>query len=853
MLQPLSHLPAFSLVEPLLQAIVNQNMIIGAPPGAGKSTVLPLSLLNTHIKGKILLMQPRRVVVRNLAQYMAGVLGEQVGDTVGYRIRGENKVSASTRLEIITEGILSRMIQSDPELDGVAVIIFDEFHERSIHSDFGLALALEVQAGLRDDLRLMIMSATLDTAPIASLLAQHSPVPTAQLASEGRSFPVTVNYTKDVLAHEVIPHCVEVIMNAVTNHQGDILVFLAGAGAIHAVASRLSAHQQQNDYIIHTLYGAMGKQAQQAAIAPDPEGQRKVILATNIAETSLTIEGVKVVIDSLWENSAEFHPSSGLTQLTQTRISKASAIQRTGRAGRVSEGVCYRLSAKESFERFAEHSAPQILREDVAPLLLETLNWGTHFSNLAMLTQPSKAQSAIAIKALEEIGAVNEKGDLTAYGRVLAQIPCHPQLAHLLLFTKQNISAVAQFSDAQKRAIKTAAPFIVALAQAQLQSEHVLISDALLHLTPAQRNDITKQAKRYAQSVGLSEQALDLSALDDEALGLCIAIAFPRQVAFKTSASYKLARGKGADISLVNPPQWIAVLQGQHIGNSVKIRLAQPIAEAHLKALYPNQFTSSPKVQFNKESQVMEARKETSFYAIELASSPLSKSERADDPQFYLQETASAWLRYLDALPLKQWPLSQANWRWWYRVKLAAQLNLPQPQAYDTPDPWPTSLSELLTQAREQLAQSLGTCKNLQSLHGLGWSKILTSALSWPQQDALSQSLPDSVVIPTGRKANLDYRENGDVVLSVKMQELYGLSSPYVVADGKVKITYELLSPAGRPLQTTKDIVGFWQGSYKEVQKEMKGRYPKHFWPDDPANAIPTTKTKKAMDRQAAK
>ena len=418
MLQPLSHLPAFSLVEPLLQAIVNQNMIIGAPPGAGKSTVLPLSLLNTHIKGKILLMQPRRVVVRNLAQYMAGVLGEQVGDTVGYRIRGESKVSASTRLEIITEGILSRMIQSDPELAGVAVIIFDEFHERSIHSDFGLALALEVQAGLRDDLRLMIMSATLDTAPIASLLAQHSPVPTAQLASEGRSFPVTVNYTKEVLAHEVIPHCVEVIMNAVTNHQGDILVFLSGAGAIHAVASRLSAHQQQNDYIIHTLYGAMGKQAQQAAIAPDPQGQRKVILATNIAETSLTIEGVKVVIDSLWENSAEFHPSSGLTQLTQARISKASAIQRTGRAGRVSEGVCYRLSAKESFERFAEHSAPQILREDVAPLLLETLNWGTHFSNLAMLTQPSKAQSAIATKALEEIGAVNKKGDFTAYGPV---------------------------------------------------------------------------------------------------------------------------------------------------------------------------------------------------------------------------------------------------------------------------------------------------------------------------------------------------------------------------------------------------------------------------------------------------
>lgn len=853
MLQPLSHLPAFSLVEPLRRAIGSQNLIIGAPPGAGKSTVLPLSLLEANVKGKILLMQPRRVVVRNLAQYMAGALGEQVGETVGYRIRGESKVSASTRLEIITEGILSRMIQSDPELAGVAVIIFDEFHERSIHSDFGLALALEVQAGLREDLRFMIMSATLNTAPIASLLAQHSPVPTAQLASEGRSFPVTVNYTKDVLAHEVIPLCADVVMHAVANHRGDILVFLPGSGAIHNLAARLSAHQQQNGYVIHTLYGAMGKQAQQAAILPDPKGKRKVILATNIAETSLTIEGVKVVIDSLWENSAEFHPSSGLTQLTQTRISKASAIQRAGRAGRVSEGVCYRLTAKESFERFAEHSTPQILREDVAPLLLETLNWGAHFANLAMLTQPSQAQSAIATKTLKEIGAINEKGDFTAYGRTLAQIPCHPQLAHLLLFAKDSLSAVAQLSNEQKHGIKIAAPFIVALAQAQLQSEHVFISDALLHLTSAQRNEITKQAKRYARFVGVAEHALALTALEDEALGLCIAIAFPRQVAFKTSTSYKLAGGKGAELDVTNPPQWIAVLHGQHIGHSVKIRLAQPIAQAHLKALYPNQFISSPKVQFNKNSQVMESRKVTSFYTIELASSPLSKSERANDRQFYLQETTSAWLGYLDTLPLKQWPLSQANWRWWYRVKLAAQLNLPQPQAYETPEPWPKSLSQLLAQAREQLAQSLGTCKNLQSLHNLEWNKILSSALSWPQQDALSQNLPENVVIPTGRKVNLDYRENGDVVLSVKMQELYGLSSPYVVAQDQIKITYELLSPAGRPLQTTKDIVGFWRGSYKEVQKEMKGRYPKHFWPDDPANAAPTTRTKKAMDRQAAK
>lgn len=849
MLQSLSHLPAFSLVEPLRRAIGSNNLIIGAPPGAGKSTVLPLALLNTEVEGKILLMQPRRVVVRNLAQYMAGVVGEPVGETVGYRIRGESKVSANTRLEIITEGILSRMIQSDPELSGVSVIIFDEFHERSIHSDFGLALALEVQAGLREDLRLMVMSATLDIAPIERLFQQYTPVATQHLQTEGRTFPVKVCYSKDILAHELINHCVEVILQVLVKHQGDVLVFLPGAGAINAVSLRIAQHQATSDCVIHTLFGAMGKQAQQAAIAPDPQQRQKIILATNIAETSLTIEGVKVVIDSLWENQAEFHPSSGLTQLTQKRISKASAIQRMGRAGRVSEGVCYRLCSKSSFERLAEHSTPQLLREDIAPLLLETLNWGAQPSQLAMLSQPSPAQYTIASACLARIGAVNDSGEISTYGRALAEIPCHPQLAHLLLFAKQGVNNLAGFSPQQKQAIKLAAPFVAALSQVQGQVKEVYVSEHLLTLNGNSRNELTQQAKRFAQYVGLTRDSLAIHQLDDDALALCIAIAFPMQVAQRRGKGYKLASGKGAALNHASSPEWVAVLQGQHIGNEVKIRLAQPLSLAQLNALYPDAFNSDYRVQFNAEKQTMEARKVKAFYAIELESAPISKQERGQQNDFWQVQTSRAWRDYLANLPLAQWPLSESDWQWWNKVKLAAQINLAQPQAFDTPDPWPTQLQQVLDNAQLVLASSLGQCKSTQGLAALPWKNILNNGLSWPQQDALSQYLPSSVAIPTGRNARLDYRDNGDVVLSVKMQELYGLDTPITLANGRVQVVYELLSPAGRPLQTTRDIIGFWQGSYKEVQKEMKGRYPKHFWPDDPATAMPTTKTKRAMGK----
>jgi len=889
MLQLFSHLPAYELVSPLQGAVAANNVIIGAPPGAGKSTVLPLSLLQSSLQGKILLMQPRRVVVRNLADYLARQLNENVGETVGYRIKGESKTSSATRLEIITEGVLTRMIQQDPELAGIAAIVFDEFHERSIHSDLGLALALEVQSGLRDDLRLIIMSATLDIAPLQTLLNAFSVLPVENLNTQGRMFPVDIRYTQDVQAHELVPKTCNIIKQAVGEHDGDILVFLPGRGSINAVAREIKGLAETADMAVHMLYGALSKSVQQAAIAPDPQGRRKIILSTNIAETSLTIEGVTVVIDSLWENSAQYHPSSDITSLTQQRISQASAIQRAGRAGRVMAGTCYRLCSKSSFERLAKHNAAQIEKEDLSSFLLDTLAWGSSPDTLALLTKPTQAQLQVAQQKLLRVNAISQ-ANITPYGRALAQLPCQPHLAHLLLTVKQGID---DLSADENDALRHAAPFVVALSESNISVGGATnVMDALLNANSSTRSQLTQQATRYARYVQNNDGKeqrfkLDINGLDEHALGLCVAIAFPLQVGYRRNSSgqsgespnvskhvvggatrngksqanlieYKLASGKGAELTTSGSPlgcsesengdgPWLAVLDGQLIKSTVAIRLAQPVPESWLRLAFPDAFSEKRSVILNSDTGVMEARVSTGFYEITLNSTPVSGQEKSREKAFWDDALCNAWFAHLDALPLSSWPLSDADWQWWRRVEMAGKLNLPQDKAFDEPDPWPSSLSDLVHKAKDSLAPVLKSCKSIKNLKQLPWKTALNNGLSWPQQDALATLLPTHVTIPTGREASLDYRENGDVVLSVKMPELYSQSAPLTIAGGRVTVVCELLSPAGRPLQTTSDLAAFWRGSYKEIQKEMKGRYPKHFWPDDPANAVPTSKTKKHM------
>lgn len=868
MLQPLSHLPAYELVTPLIQAISARNVIIGAPPGAGKSTVLPLALLQACTEGKVLLMQPRRVVVRNLADYLAKLLGEPVGKTVGYRIKGETKVSRDTKLEIITEGILSRMIQQDPELEGIAIIVFDEFHERSIHSDFGLALALEVQAGLRDDLRMVIMSATLDVDPLSNLLKTHSDCEVETLFTQGRTFPVDVRYTKDSLASDVVPRVTDAVRHAVEAHDGDILVFLPGRASINAVARNLSAFIEQRDIALHCLYGALSKEAQHAAIAPDTQKRRKIILSTNIAETSLTIEGVRIVIDSLWENSAQYHVASDITELAWQRISQASAIQRMGRAGRVTEGICYRLCSKDSFERLAKFSAAQIEKEDISSFLLDTYAWGSTPDTLALLTTPSLAQINGAQAKLTRIKALEHNNLITQYGRRLAQLPCQPHLAHLLLTCYHGIEGLDTPTNVL---LKHAAPFVVALSENSAGlAQHSDLHDALLSASSNTRSQLLNQAKRYAKYVGIEASQLTIEALDSDALGLCIAIAFPLQVGYLRSANYgradsttaleyKLASGKGAQLqntkgalsektrSGVNNAQWVAVLEGQLLGSIVAIRLAQAVPEAWLRVAFEDAFSEKRSVRLNAETGQMEARVTQGFYEITLNSLPVSGQEKAENSAFWRDALVDAWIDYLEKLAIEDWPLKEEDWQWWHRVALAGELNLPQSDAYHGNAAWPRSLGALVHNAKDVLQDALAQCHSIKALEKLPWKATLNNGLSWPQQNALAKQLPTTVTIPTGRSAPLCYHKSGDVVLSVKMPEMYSQTAPIILADGRITVICELLSPAGRPLQTTSDLGLFWQGSYKEIQKEMKGRYPKHFWPDDPANAVPTNKTKKHM------
>ncbi|MBU3020757.1 ATP-dependent helicase HrpB [Aestuariibacter sp. A3R04] len=817
-----TQLPASALTAPLKTHLQKGNVIVGAPPGAGKSTVLPLSLLVQSDK-KIIMLQPRRVVVRNLAAYLASLLDENVGETVGYRIRGEAKISAATRLEIVTEGVLSRLIQNDPELTGIDIVIFDEFHERSIHSDFGLALALEVQEGLRDDLRLVVMSATLDVDELITL------VPKAEvLKTEGRQFPVEEVYLGETSAALVVKKTARAVIDSVHNDDGDILVFLPGVAVINQVRRELSAFLSRQNIQLHTLYGAMDKTAQQAALVPDENGRRKVILATNIAETSLTIEGVTVVVDSGLENVPMYHPATALTTLTMQMISQASATQRKGRAGRLGPGKVYRLWSKEHHHRLARFSLPQIVREDIAGVMLDALSWGTTLSAMALLTAPTSTQCQLAQAQLAAIGAVDEQGNITPYGRQLSALPVTPRMGHMLL-------------EAKRRSSELAMPHLPQVAcYCAAIIEESPSADSCLHLTDwiirADKNTmrrIDRQAKRYARLIN-SPLDMSLQSIGGEPLSVCLALAFAQRVSiFREFGRYKMACGRGAVFPAGSHEKtpWLVVVSGQLSGGDVVCRIVEPIDEALLRRLYSNEFAIRETVIYNSQKKQMEARAVEGFGEIILQSEPASQLNK--------QAIGNAWVSHLQNLTIEQWPLSEQNWQWWHRYKLATSLGLPQPRAFDEPAEWRDAASPLALIDGEFLCKQLSAHKTWDALLNLPWAKWCHESLPWSQQHALDTLLPQGIVVPSGEKRKLKYRSDGEVILSVRLQEMFGCDTVLTVGDNNKVITVELLSPAGRPIQTTSDLSTFWRGSYFGVQKDMKGRYPKHRWPDNPMAAEP--------------
>ncbi|MEG3765842.1 ATP-dependent helicase HrpB [Alteromonas sp. 14N.309.X.WAT.G.H12] len=816
-----SALPATTLIPELVTALGSNNVIVGAPPGAGKSTVLPLALLE-HTVGKIILLQPRRVVVRNLAAYLAAQLGEDVGQTVGYRIRGESKVSAHTRLEIVTEGVLTRRIVQDPELNGVNTIIFDEFHERSIHSDFGLALALEVQEGLREDLSLIIMSATLDVDEITALLPQA-----VLLTTEGRQFPVSEIYVGNTASKDLVGKVTRVITNSLLEDEGDILVFLPGMAMIRKVAQQLATSGFCQNVVIHSLHGSMTKSEQDAAIQPDAAGRRKVILATNIAETSLTIDGVTVVVDSGLENSAKFHMATGLVQLTTQMISQASATQRKGRAGRLQPGKVYRLWSEEQQARLAKQPVPQIQREDISGLLLDALGWGTSLPEMALMSQPSQTQINLGLAALEAMGAVNDKGMITAYGKTLLAFPTSPALAHMLH------QSCLHARHPELESLPQVACFCAALAEeSQSIRSSIRLSDGIKNLDGGAKARLLRQAKRYAAMMSVS-LSLPITGLPSRLVAMCLALAFPQRIGFKRQQQYKLACGRGAVVPRgeVLSDDWILVLAGQLVGSDVKIDVAEPISESDLRLLYADEFSCRTQVTFNTTKKQMEARKVDCFRAIELSSEPLAKVSP--------KEWGQAWYGHIQSLAMNELPLSPTDLQWWYRYCLACKLNLHQPQAFDEPPPWQQVDSIIALIDEGMLKQRLARCKQFDDLAKIEWSALCQNSLPWSQQQAMDALLPSKITVPTGEKRKLTYRSDGEVLLAVRLQEMFGCTQPITVVNGQITVTVELLSPANRPIQKTADLGAFWQGSYFAVQKEMKGRYPKHRWPDRPMEASP--------------
>ena len=817
-------LPVESVVAELLETLKHQDAILVAPPGAGKSTFLPLQLLKSpYWSGrKIIMLQPRRVAVRAIAEYLASQLGESVGQTVGYRIRGESKVSRDTRLEIVTEGLLTRKIQQDPELADVALILFDEFHERSIHADFSLALSLEIQQGLREDLRLLIMSATLDVLPLQSLLPQANVI-----QSEGRSYPVDVLYRPLPGQMRLSDWVAKVVSEAVDNHDGNLLVFLPGRWEIEKVAQLLTIHLSNHSQVcVFPLHGGLTKKQQISAIKPAEKGTRKVVLATNIAETSLTIDGISVVIDSGLEKQAVFNLGRGLTQLKQQMISQASSIQRMGRAGRLQAGVCYRLWEKEKQSRMAKQAEAEILRSDIAPLVIEAAIWGTELKQMALLDKPSAAQLQQTYALLMELQAIDDTGKLTGHGKKLAKLGSHPRLANMLIKAQELGDECAAM-----------ACLLVAILESNEltgNSRSASLARQIDWLCGHPQHSVWKMARQWAGRIKV-HIASDKLVSSMHWVAVLIGFAYPDQIAKQRGdGKFLLFNGGGAMVSNEDPlheQTWLAIADLILTDKAdARVSWAEAIDEQSIQKHFSHLIKTVEECLWDEPKQKILSRKRMTLGAITLNSQTASISDSEQLNKIWCQVIRQKGIDFL------QFPQSLEQW--------LAKLNLAHSLF---PEKWPLlDKPALINSLEDWLAPYLVDITSAGQLKALDWRNIVRNLLDWQLQSQLDEWFPDKIVVPSGNAHKLSY-EGQVVTLSVRMQEMYGLSDTPSVANGKIPLQIELLSPAGRPLQTTQDLAGFWRGSYSMVQKEMKGRYPKHFWPDDPARAVATTRTKKNM------
>ncbi|EKA6812218.1 ATP-dependent helicase HrpB [Salmonella enterica] len=810
----MTSLPVAAVLPELLTALKTApQVLLSAPTGAGKSTWLPLQLLQLlqqgPVAGKILLLEPRRLAARNVAQRLAEALNEKPGETVGYRMRAQSCVGPRTRLEVVTEGVLTRMIQRDPELRGVGLVILDEFHERSLQADLALALLLDIQQGLRDDLKLLIMSATLDN----DRLCQRLPdAPT--IVSEGRAFPVERRY-QPLAAHLRFDEAVAMATAELLRHEnGSLLLFLPGVGEIQRVHEHL-ASRVGSDVLLCPLYGALSLEAQRKAIVPAPAGMRKVVLATNIAETSLTIEGIRLVVDSAQERVARFDARTGLTRLVTQRISQASMTQRAGRAGRLAPGICLHLLAKEQAERAAAQSDPEILHSDLSGLLMEVLQWGCHDpASLFWLDRPPEVNLQAARRLLLMLGAL-EGERLSARGQKMAATGNEPRLAAMLVNAGEGDSAAT-------------AAMLAAILEDPPRGGGTDLSVLFSRRQPGWQQRSQQLLKRLQVRNGEPDSALIMPLL---------ARAFSDRIARRRGQEgrYQLANGMGAMLDAddaLGRHEWLIaplLLQGS-ASPDARILLAQPLDIASLIQACPDLLRQSDTVEWDEAQGTLKAWRRMRIGQLTVSVQPLAKPSEEELHQAMLNGIRDKGLAVLN------WTPEAEQFR--LRLHCAAKW-LPE---YD----WPAvDEASLLATLENWLLPHMTGVQSLRSLKSLNVTQALRGLLDYAMLQRLDSELPGHYTVPTGSRITIRYHEDNPPALAVRMQEMFGEAKTPTIAQGRVPLVLELLSPAQRPLQITRDLSAFWQGAYREVQKEMKGRYPKHVWPDDPANTAPTRRTKK--------
>lgn len=828
-------------VLPALRAALaaRHEVVLEAPPGAGKTTRVPLALLDQDwLAGQtILMLEPRRLAARAAAERMAAELGERVGETVGYRIRLESKVGPSTRIEVVTEGILARRLQDDPSLDGVGLVIFDEFHLRNMDADLALALALNGRELFRDDLpmKVLLMSATLEGERLSRLL-DDAPIVT----SAGRMYPVTTIWGKPYQQGDFIePRVVATCLEALDDQRGSLLVFLPGQAEIRRVHQGLQEHlQQRQDILLCPLHGELDLSAQRAAIDPAPPGKRKVVLATNIAETSITINGVCVVIDAGLERVPRFDPRSGMTRLDTQRISKASATQRAGRAGRLEPGVCYRLWSEAQHEQLAGFNSPEIQQADLAGLALQLARWGVQPSQLKWLDVPPPAAFSQACDLLRRLGALQPNDQLTPHGQAMAGLPAHPRIAHLLLRghalglanLASDIAALLGERDIQRG------------AGADLHSRLAILSGE----QRAQRGEqgaaqrSRQLAKQYRSFLRGTATDAVLDGDHPKWVGCLLALAYPDRVAQRRQAGgsgYRLANGRAAlftepDVLMKHDWLVIADLGSRQGQREERIYLAAELDPGLFNTVLREQVSQVDELDWDEREGVLRAERQLKVGELVLSTSPLSD---LDD-----ESRARALVSYVRRKGLELLPWTPELRQWQARVELLRRLDLDRAAESEWPD-----LSDQMLRAtlEDWLAPYVANVTRLSHFGQLDLPAILRNLLPWPLPQQLDLQAPQTIAVPSGSNIRIDYSEQPPV-LAVRLQELFGLSDTPRIASGKQVLKLHLLSPARRPVQVTQDLANFWRTTYSDVKKDLKGRYPKHYWPDDPLVAQATARVK---------